>query len=81
MLDSVIYHLSVYNGKVLEKFTHEESPWLLTRGDLKEDEPSTVVIEKKLIADFFERVRDKYDMLTVDDIATYSNERFSRLHF
>ena len=81
VLDSVIYHLSVYNGKVLEKFTHEESPWLLTRGDLKEDEPSTVVIEKKLIADFFERVRDKYDMLTVDDIATYSNERFSRLHF
>lgn len=29
VLDSVIYHLSVYNGKVLEKFTHEESPWLL----------------------------------------------------
>ena len=81
VLDSVIHHLSVYNGKVLEKFTHEESPWLLTRGDLKEDEPSTVVIEKKLIADFFVRVRDKYDMLTVDDIAAYSNERFSHLHF
>lgn len=78
VLDSVIYHLSVYNGKVLEKFTHEESLgyW---RVDLKEDEASAAVIEK-LIADFFVRVRDKYDMLTVDDIAGLPMNDFPPSH-
>ncbi|HFI0666911.1 TPA: type II toxin-antitoxin system antitoxin SocA domain-containing protein [Streptococcus suis] len=81
LLDSVLQHFSVYNGKVLEIFTHEESPWLLTRGGLKENVPSTTVIDKKLIADFFVEVRDKHNMQTFDDIAAYSIERFSHLHF
>ena len=81
LLDSIIKHLSVYNGKVLEKFTHEESPWLLARGDLREDEPSTNIIEKEMIADFFTKVKEKYNMLTVDDLSAYTKARFASLSF
>ncbi|WP_241154272.1 type II toxin-antitoxin system antitoxin SocA domain-containing protein [Streptococcus tangpeifui] len=79
LLDSIIKHLSVYNGKVLEKFTHEESPWLLARGDLKEDESSTNIIDKETIADFFTKVKEKYNMLTADDISSYAQARFDSL--
>lgn len=81
LLDSIVKHLGVYNGKVLEKFTHEESPWLLARGDLKEDEPSANIIEKETIADFFTKVKEKYNMLTVDDLSAYINVRFANLSF
>lgn len=81
LLDSIVQHLSVYNGKVLEKFTHEESPWLSARRDLKEDEPSNKIIDKNSIADFFTRVKEKYDMLTVDDLSAYTKARFDNLSF
>ncbi|EMB62836.1 type II toxin-antitoxin system antitoxin SocA domain-containing protein [Streptococcus mutans] len=81
LLDSIVKNLSVYSGKVLEKFTHEESPWLSARGELKEDEPSANIIAKDRIADFFCKIKDKYNMLTVDDISDYTKARFDNLSF
>lgn len=37
----------------LEHSTHSEAPWLIARGDLAADEPSTNIIDKKTIHDYY----------------------------
>ncbi|RSI20648.1 DUF4065 domain-containing protein [Streptococcus sanguinis] len=79
LLDSIVKNLSVYNGKVLEQFTHDEAPWLDARGDLKEDEPSNQIISKETIGDFFTKIKEKYQMLSVEEIAQYSKDKFKNV--
>jgi len=79
LIDSVIKHLCCYSGKVLEKFTHIETPWLKTRGDLPPNAQSNRVITKELIKEYFIAVKDKYNMLNPADIKAYSTEMFNSL--
>lgn len=44
ILDSVIKNVCCYSGKVLKKFTHSETPWLATRGEL----PETVTSDRTI---------------------------------
>lgn len=48
ILDSVIKNICCYSGKVLEGFTHSETPWLSTRGELSPTAASDRIIEKEL---------------------------------
>ncbi|GKX29624.1 hypothetical protein SH1V18_21040 [Vallitalea longa] len=79
ILDSVIKNLCCYSGKVLERFTHSESPWIETRGDLSVDVPSNRIIDKKLIGSYFIAVKEKYDMLTPVDIKVYAQKMFEEM--
>ena len=74
--DSVISNVCCYSGKILERFTHSESPWLTTRSDLPPTAHSDRVIEKQLIGDYFKKVKDKYAMLDPRDIKTYILDLF-----
>lgn len=74
--DSVINNICCYSGKVLERFTHNESPWLVTRGELPITEPSSRIIEKSLIGDYFNTVKMKYNMLNPGDIREYAQDMF-----
>ena len=74
--DSVIQNFCCYSGKTLEKFTHNETPWLITRGDLPITAPSERIIDKKLIGSFFVSVKEKYRMVTPSDIREYANDMF-----
>lgn len=47
---------------LLEKFTHSQTPWLSTRGDLSADTVSNQVIAKELIGAYFTAVKEKYNM-------------------
>ncbi len=76
LYDSVINNLCCYSGKVLERFTHNESPWLITRGELSSSEPSDRVIEKQLIGDYFCSVKAKYNMINPGDIREYAQAMF-----
>ena len=42
-----------YDGKHLEKLTHEQEPWLYARSGLDPDERDDKIIPKEIIADFF----------------------------
>lgn len=79
IIDSIIKNISCYSGKILEGFTHAETPWLATRGDL----PATVYadrkIEKKLIGDYFRAVKEKNNMLNPSDIGVYSKKMFEQI--
>ncbi len=78
LIDSVIKCFCCYSGKTLERFTHVETPWLQTRGDLLPDVPSNRVIDKDLIGAYFTAVKNKYVMLTPADISAYSTDMFIR---
>lgn len=74
--DSVANNICCYSGKVLERFTHNEAPWLTARGDLPITAPSDRIIEKSLIADYFSKVKAKYNMVNPGDIRAYAQDMF-----
>lgn len=74
--DNVINNICCYSGKILERFTHNESPWLITRGDLPITAPSDRIIEKVLIGDYFSTVKAKYNMISPSDIKDYAQDMF-----
>ena len=77
--DSVIKNLSCYSGKILEAFTHMETPWLSTRGDLPASATTDRKIDKKLIGDYFTAVKEKNNMLNPSDIGVYSKKMFDQI--
>ena len=74
--DSVITNICCYSGKVLERFTHTETPWITTRGDLPINAPSDKIIDKSLIGDYFCTVKAKYNMINPKDIREYAQAMF-----
>ncbi len=74
--DSVINNICCYSGKILERFTHNETPWLTARGELPVTASSDRIIDKSLIGGYFEAVRSKYNMVNPGDIKAYAQEMF-----
>jgi len=79
VLDGVIKSICCYSGKILELFTHNETPWIDTRGDLPDGSPSDRIITKELIGEYFVRIKSKYNMETPGDIKKYSDDMFLML--
>lgn len=79
LLDSVVKHLCCYSGKTLESFTHVETPWISTRGNLPAEALTDRVIPKQIIGEYFTSVKDKYRMLTPANIKDYAQDMFSKL--
>lgn len=63
-------YLSTFTGAVLSKFTHMETPWIVTRG-IPERKGNGQIIPKQMIGDYFCSVRKKYQMESVADIHRY----------
>ncbi|WP_433709050.1 type II toxin-antitoxin system antitoxin SocA domain-containing protein [Paenibacillus illinoisensis] len=80
LLNSIINNFGCYSGKILEKMTHIERPWLETRGDLKDDEVCSYIIDKNLIDSYFEEIKNKYRMINVSDIRDYSSDLFRKIN-
>ena len=79
ILDSVIKNICCYSGKVLEGFTHSETPWLSTRGELSPTAVSGRTIEKELIGTYFCAVKEKYNMINTNDIKGYAQKMFEQM--
>ena len=79
ILESIVKHICCYSGKVLEKFTHSETPWLNARGDLLGTEASDKVITKDDIGLYFDRVKEKYNMINPNDIREYAQVMFQQI--
>ncbi|MDE7313867.1 MAG: DUF4065 domain-containing protein [Eubacterium sp.] len=79
IFDSVINNLCCYSGKILERFTHSEAPWLCTRGDLPLSAPSNRIITQEHIGSYFSAVKSKYNMVTPNDIRSYAQAMFESL--
>lgn len=79
VLDTVIRNFGCYSGKILEKMTHSEQPWLITRNGISDDSASNEIIEKELISNYFEQIKQKYNMLSTSDVSDYSKDLFEKL--
>lgn len=78
IIDSVIQNLCCYSGKVLERFTHSETPWLKTRDNLPANAHSNRIISKEYIAEYFTSIKQKYNMLIPNEIEIYAKVMFDR---
>ncbi|QOV18826.1 DUF4065 domain-containing protein [Blautia liquoris] len=79
VLDSVAKNICCYSGKVLEKFTHSESPWILARGELPENVSYNRTIQKDQIGNYFNAVKEKYNMINPNDIKKYAQTMFQQI--
>lgn len=79
IIDSVIKNLSCYSGRILEAFTHAETPWLATRADLSASVSTDRKIDKKLIGEYFTAVKEANNMLNSSDIGVYSKKMFEQI--
>ncbi len=79
ILDSVIRNICCYSGMVLERFTHTEMPWLVSRGNLYTAAVSSRVIPKALIGDYFSAVKQKYNMINPNDIRMYIQDMLEQI--
>ena len=76
IIDSVIKYLGCYSGKVLERFTHTEQPWLVARGEYKSFENSNEIISKEDIGRYFKQIKVTYNMSKPNDIRLYAESMF-----
>lgn len=79
ILDSIVKHICCYSGKTLESFTHIETPWISTRGNLTAAASTDKVIPKQIIGEYFSSVKDKYCMLAPASIKDYMQDMFSKI--
>lgn len=79
--DSVIQNICCYSGKILERFTHNEAPWLAARCNLPVTASSDRIIEKSAIKEYFSAIKRKYDMVNPSDIKAYAEDMFRRCGF
>lgn len=79
IFDSIASYLCCYSGKVLERFTHNETPWINARKGLPAGAPSDRIISQESIYEYFYSVKEKYNMSEPDDIRIYAQEMFLRV--
>lgn len=79
VFDSVVNNICCYSGKILERFTHNETPWLNARGELPLSAPSDRIISRDSIGAYFEAVKTKYNMMKPSDIRVYALDMFGSL--
>lgn len=80
VIDSVIKNFCCYSGKILERFTHSEEPWLVTRGDLSNTASSNKIIPRELIGHYFKAVKERHEMINPSDIEFYSKTLFTQIN-
>jgi uncharacterized phage-associated protein len=79
VFDSVVNNLCCYSGKILERFTHSETPWLDARGELPLSVSSDRIIPQDSIAAYFAAVKTKYNMMKPNDIRVYALDMFESI--
>jgi len=80
IIDSVIKNLCCYSGKVLERFTHSEMPWLITRGDLPVSASCNRIIHKNELGKYFKVVKECFNIINPTDIENYSTKMFEQIN-
>ena len=79
LVDVIIKCFGYYSGKALEKMTHYEAPWIKSRKGLSYAEKSNNIILKEDMMEYFEKVKEKYNMLNLLDVKKYSEELFNNV--
>lgn len=71
LLDHIIHCFGIYNGSVLMRITHKESPWKEAREGIPEFVASSNVIKSETIYTYFDEINKKYDLGKIEGVKKY----------
>lgn len=71
IIDLVVNTFGEYGGKVLERITHNEEPWKKARKGYGEKIPSTELITKENIKNYYLAMNKKYDFSSEEGLKKY----------
>lgn len=71
IINYVLNNFAIYNGKILEFSTHREKPWMEVREGYLEEENCNEIINKSRINQYFEALKDKYNLLEPLQVENY----------
>ena len=78
VVELVVNTFGIYGGKVLEKITHNEEPWLEARKGYDDSIPSSALLPKERIMKYYIAVNRKYGIDTEDGLRTYIRDMLDR---
>ena len=71
VIDMVLDTFGIYGGKVLEKITHKEKPWHEARRGYGEGIPSSEILSKERIMNYYIEVNKLYGIDNEEGIRKY----------
>ena len=77
-IDLVVKTFGMYGGKVLEKITHNEEPWIEARNGYGESIPSNELLPKDRIMNYYKAVNRKYDIGTEAGLQAYIQDMLAK---
>ena len=78
VIDLVVNTFGMYGGKVLEKITHNEAPWIEARKGYEDSIPSNELLPKDRIMKYYMAVNQQYNIGTVTGLRTYIQDMLSK---
>ncbi|MBQ9931996.1 MAG: SocA family protein, partial [Firmicutes bacterium] len=78
VIDLVVNTFGMYGGKVLEKITHNEDPWLEARKGYGDSIPSSELLPKERIMNYYIAVNSKYGIGTEAGLQTYIRDMLEK---
>lgn len=78
VIDLVVNTFGMYGGKVLERITHNETPWKEARKGYGDSIPSSELLSKERIMKYYEAINQKYRIGTEEGLKTYINDMLER---
>ena len=78
VIDLVANTFGMYGGKVLEKITHNEDPWMEARKGYGNSIPSSELLPKERIMKYYILINQKYDIDTEDGLRTYIHDMLDK---
>lgn len=78
VIDLVVNTFGMYGGKVLERITHNEDPWMEARKGYGDSIPSGELLTKERIMKYYIAVNLKYGIDTEDGLRTYIHDMLDK---
>ena len=78
VIDLVVNTFGIYSGKVLKKITHNEDPWKDARKGYGDNIPSSELLPKKRIMEYYILINQKYGIDTEDGLRTYIRDMLDK---
>lgn len=77
-IDLVVNTFGMYGGKVLEKITHNEDPWMEARKGYGDGIPSSELLTKERIMKYYIAINQKYGIDTEDGLRAYIHDMLGK---
>ena len=77
-IDLVVNTFGMYGGKALEKITHNEKPWKEGRKGYGDGIPSSEILPKERIMEYYEAVNQKYGIDTEEGLKSYIHDMLDK---